>query len=254
VLGSPLPRAEERTAAILAPVLASARALALAVKTVTDADEIELRLRQIWPADRVADLLTPLGLDIRQHVLDEWEESGGDPILFPSPSGWLEETVAGVMALFASLRRGALRDLREMQEREREQEQEIPIIVAIGEDPPPELTPATGPITIAGVVAAWSAGGLPTRHGTLESRMQEVAADAVHREGQKLHARQAAATGAPWTWRTQRDNRVRKKHQALEGKKFAFGESTRAKAGRAIRTAAGAGRLTLFLGVIDLRG
>jgi SPP1 gp7 family putative phage head morphogenesis protein len=46
----------------------------------------------------------------------------------------------------------------------------------------------------------------------------------VHKVSQQWHRQRARGVKARWRWRTQRDERVRRKHRDLEGQEFAHNE------------------------------
>ena len=168
-----------------------------------------------YPPNVLVGMLEPLGAEIQQHVNAEWSAVGVAPRNDSRVSDWASKAARGVASLFGSLKRGAVAALTAGK--------------LSGEPHRPETAPTEParepqPAPFAEVVRSWGTAGLPTRHGSLESRFAGDVGQLVHTASQDMHRARAAAVGASWTWRTQRDNRVRKKHQALEGKKFAPGE------------------------------
>ena len=195
-IGEPMPGASGRLYAALAPILEDARAMALRVTSIEDASTLERRLRERWPLAVIQARIAPMGQALRAHVLRQWGAALDSPRADAASDTWATRTARGVSRLFGSLRRGATQALREAQR--------------AGE-------------SITATVSSW-AEALPTRHGSLESRLAEELDQRVHETEQRWHEQQARRLRPRWRWRTQRDGRVRRKHKALEGETFAHGE------------------------------
>jgi len=210
-LGSPLPGAAMRAQIALEPVMAYARELAAQVQSINDARDLERRLRERYSVPMLASMLLPVAYAIRSHVDLQWTIA--DPLgaarsdglilrgrgagrlaaLDAATDSWATRTARSVSRLFGSLRRGAVQALREAK--------------------------STG-TEIAETVRSWAENGLPTRHGTLESRLVEELEQRTHEVSQRWHAERARGAAARWRWRSQRDARVRRKHRELDGQVF----------------------------------
>jgi SPP1 gp7 family putative phage head morphogenesis protein len=195
-LGEPLPGAELRAQAALAPILASARAAAIRVSSLEDARQLDRKLREEWPLERIEAMLRPIAYAIRAHVSSQWGRASAGLRLDAAEDAWTKRAAQSVRRLFGSLRRGATQAIRAAQ--------------SAGE-------------SITATVAQWSE-ALPTRHGSLEERLAEEIGSRVHKVSQQWHRQRARGVKARWRWRTQRDERVRRKHRDLEGQEFAHNE------------------------------
>lgn len=190
--GEPWPGASERLLAALAPVLHDARRIALRVRSLDDARQLDRVLRARWSTERLLELIQPLAGALRRHVLRLWGSRTDAERRDAEQDTFARRTAFAVRRLFGSLRRGAVQALRAAE-------------------------------SLSETVGSWRA-ELPTRHGSLEQRLAEEITQRVHETEQRWHAQQARGVAARWRWRTQRDAAVRRKHRALEGTEYPHDE------------------------------
>lgn len=195
--GTPLPGVRRRIEAILAPILADARAAALRVTSIEDARTLDRLLRARWTQRELTRLLRPLERAIRAHVAQQWGRQAQDCVRLDSVAGaWATRAALGVRRLFGSLRRGAVQALRRA--------------AAIG-------------ASISETVAGWRE-ALPTRRGTLEQRLYDEVDHRAHQATVAYHREEARRVRARWTWETQQDDLVRDSHEQLQGSEYAYDE------------------------------
>lgn len=197
--GTPHPQAADHALRVLRPVLDSAQKLALEVRTLEDAEALDVKLRELWPLSVLRGMFLPIADEIQAHVRSEW---AGPRSAFDAEDaqGWTSRAAQKVHDLFGSLRRGASAAL---------------------------LAAKLAGAPLRTEVKSWAKTGAPTRHGSLASRLEIELGDMTHQGAMRWHREQAALNGAlfaPWVWRSQGDRFVRKTHRTLNGQRFAANE------------------------------
>lgn len=192
----------------LAPIIALIKASAMRVTTVKEAESLGARLRAEWSDSRIRGEVEKIARSVEKVGSQAWVSSrltsdsirfdvrrkpyDGDELL----KGWIRQAVGLISSVRDEVAEGMARDI---------------------------LAAARKGIASATLAQKWIERGIPVLHGTLEGRMRVIAQHQIQILHSRVQSERARSVGVTdFIWRTQGDDRVRPRHEDLEGSRWSY--------------------------------
>ena len=212
VVGRPLSMAHERgLLRILQPMIRQVQATLKNIKTPRDARALGSALKRQWSDARIRKLIAqagtpaeragsrvwlPIDRKIRSDVMDangrRRKPYDGAALL----EQWSKETAADITSVRDEVAEALRKD----------------IVAALEAGTPPEV-----------LAERWRRRGIPVGFGTLEGRVKVIAQHQINSLNARVQKERARSVGVKeFVWRSQEDEDVRKKHQALNRRVFSY--------------------------------